>query len=300
MKTLKKCKCLKIEFFIILLISIFIIPCRSQNVSEINQANYDPICQDVIVLDSILPGGAYYSCDSEGSILTLLVNYPTGKGPHPTLIILHGFTSMAGYADIATTINRAGWNVVFFRYRGCWGMPGEFSFQNCVEDAINVTAFCKKNSDSLNIDTTRIVYFGHSMGGWVALKAASQFNYINKLFLLSAWDIYNGVVNLKKENLFDSYMREVDSYSEIKISSTVDLFNPVIEDSSNFILTNYLEGMKNKSIYMLDEHNENKNLADALNKYAKNVKYIVWNNTNHFFTNTHIAMMRELLSFLNE
>jgi len=41
-------------------------------------------------------------------------------------------------------------------------------------------------------------------------------------------------------------------------------------------------------------------IAEKLNHYVKILKYDVWYETNHYFTNKRIAMMREVLSFLNE
>ena len=118
MKTSRKRNFPKIRFFFLFSFVILRMPCHSQNRFEHQKASFDPICQDVIVEDSILPGVEVYSFDSEGSNLKFLEFFPTGKGPHPTLIMLQGFTAMGGNTDVAAAINRAGWNVIFFRYRG--------------------------------------------------------------------------------------------------------------------------------------------------------------------------------------
>ncbi|MFQ3213558.1 MAG: hypothetical protein ACI9C9_001088, partial [Marivirga sp.] len=57
---------------------------------------------------------------------------------------------------------------------------------------------------------------------------------------------------------------------------------------------------KSKKIIMLDEHNNNKNIADALAKDNDNfIKYEVWN-TDHSFTNKRVSLMKEVLTFISE
>lgn len=290
---------IKISAF--LLLFVLAISCHFSKTTNGLQSDYDPISQDITIKDSIYPGVKALYVTSEGSIIKILQYYPTGKGLHPTLILLHGFTGMAGNTDVASALCRAGWNVILFRYRGSWGMPGEFKFQSCVEDAVNVANFCKSHSDSMNTDTTRIALFGHSMGGWVALKAAAQLKFVKKVFVLSTWDIYNDLINAKNKGLLDSeYIKEADSYIEIKIASGRTLYNSVFEDSSAFKLTSHMEEMKGKSVFMLDEHPDNIEIAEELKKYAGSLTYEVWKNTDHGFTNTRIAMLRKLITFLDE
>jgi esterase/lipase len=302
MKTSKKIS-IPISFwnFFLMLLSINFSSCQFLVKSSNFKSDYDPISQDIIIKDSIYPRIDARMVNSDGSLLKVLQFYPTGKGPHPTLILLHGYTGMAGSIDIAYPLCRAGWNVIFFRHRGSWGMPGEFSFQHCVEDAINIANYCKNNSDSMNVDTTRIALFGHSMGGWVALKSAVHLKFVKKIFVLSTWNLYNDVLWCKKKNILDSvFIKEAESLSEIKISSGKALFEPVLKDSTAFMLTTDLQKMKNKCVFMLDEHKENKLIADSLRKHTQSLTYEVWENTDHNFTTKRIAMTRKLISFLND
>lgn len=288
----------KIKFFAMV---AFVLQINSCSVSQkpINaNTGYDPISQDVIIRDSIYPGIKSVMINSGNSLLKVLQYYPTGKEPHPTMIMLHGYTGMGGNVDVATTMCRAGWNVIFFRYRGSWSMPGEFSFQHCVEDAVNIANYCRTHSDSMNVDANRISLFGHSMGGWVALKAASQLPFVKKVFALSTWDIYKDVVSQKSKGTLDMSYKNAESNFELKIPSGKALYNPVLADSMAFILSNDGSKLAGKNIFLLDEHHENKYIADTLQKYAKSVTYEVWK-TDHGFTNTKIAMLRKLISFLS-
>ena len=259
----------------------------------------DPFCEDPIIKDSIYPGIKSIRVQSGGSYLKVLEYFPTGKGPHPTLVLLHGYTGMPGNVDIASTLSRAGWNVVFFRYRGSWGMPGEFSFQHCVEDAVNIVQYLKTNASTLKVDTAQIALFGHSMGGWVALKAATQLPFVKKVFALSAWDIYTTVLNAQTKGTSNHLYTEADNFPELKIQSGKHLYDPVLNDSASFILSKDGARLTGKKLMLLDEHNNNKYIVDSFKTCLPNMKYEVWR-SDHSFTYTRIAMMRKLLWFLNE
>lgn len=282
--------------FFIIFLSLY---CSAQDGSAKSKTGYDPLSQDPVIKDGILPGIKNIMVNSGNSNLNVLQYYPTGKGPHPTLILLHGYPGMPGNVDIATTLSRAGWNVIFFRYRGSWGMPGEFSFQNCVEDAVNVVNYFKDNAKTLNVDTSQIALFGHSMGGWVSLKAATRLPYVKKVFALSTWDIYSTVVDEKTKGTLENSYKEADNYTMLKIASGKLLYEPALRDSAAFILSNDGAKLANKKIFFLDEHNENRYIVDSFKKYSPNIKYEVWK-SDHSFTYTRVAMLRKILSFINE
>ena len=97
-----------------------------------------------------------------------------GAGPHPTAILLHGFPGNERNLDLAQSLRRAGWNAVFFHYRGTWGSRGDFSFANVLEDAAAVLAQVREPAFARahRIDPDRIALIGHSMGGFAALITA--------------------------------------------------------------------------------------------------------------------------------
>lgn len=99
-----------------------------------------------------------------------------GKGPHPTLIICHGWPGNEKNLDLAQAVRRAGWNAVTFNYRGSWGSPGRFHFSQNPDDAQAVVAYLRDpaNAARLGIDPARIAIIGHSMGGWVSAIAAER------------------------------------------------------------------------------------------------------------------------------
>ncbi len=99
-----------------------------------------------------------------------------GKGPHPTVVICHGWPGNEKNLDLAQAVRRAGWNAITFNYRGAWGSPGSFRFAQNPEDAKAVLAFLRDpaNAAKLGVDPARLVIMGHSMGGWVTTLVAGE------------------------------------------------------------------------------------------------------------------------------
>lgn len=114
-----------------------------------------------------------------------------GSGPHPTLLLLHGFPGNEQNLDLAQAARRAGWNVLTQHYRGSWGSKGAFSFAGAAEDARAALAFLKRpdNVTRYRIDPKYIAIAGHSMGGMMAADAAAEDPSVTGLFLIDAWDI---------------------------------------------------------------------------------------------------------------
>ena len=57
-----------------------------------------------------------------------LVFLANGRGPHPTVILLHGFPGNEKNLDVAHMLRRGGYNVLVFHYSGSWGSRGSYSF----------------------------------------------------------------------------------------------------------------------------------------------------------------------------
>lgn len=111
-----------------------------------------------------------------------------GPGPHPTIVICHGWPGNEKNLDLAQALRRAGWNAITFNYRGAWGSPGNFRFGQNPEDARAVLAYLRRPevATKLGIDTSRIVLAGHSMGGWVTAMVASDEPGLAGAILISA------------------------------------------------------------------------------------------------------------------
>lgn len=133
-----------------------------------------------------------------------------GKGPHPTVVICHGWPGNEKNLDLAQAVRRAGWNAITFNYRGAWGSPGSFRFAHNPEDAKAVLAFLRDpaNAAKLGVDPARLVIMGHSMGGWVTTLVASEDDGLLGAGLISAANMgvmrgldREGIVKLAAENM---------------------------------------------------------------------------------------------------
>ena len=132
-----------------------------------------------------------------------------GAGPHPTLVLCHGWPGNEKNLDLAQAVRRAGWNVVTFNYRGSWGSPGNFRFGQNPEDAAAVLAYLRvpANATKLGVDPRRMVLMGHSMGGWVTALVASQDDGLLGAGLISAANMgfmrgldRPGIIKMASEN----------------------------------------------------------------------------------------------------
>jgi len=106
---------------------------------------------------------------SHGCRLNAIIYLAAGAESHGTVLLLHGFPGNEQNLDLAYSIRRAGWNVLFPHYRGSWGSAGTFSFSNAIEDTQAALDFLRDpaNAKKYRIDTKKIVLVGHSMGGFM-------------------------------------------------------------------------------------------------------------------------------------
>lgn len=232
---------------------------------------------------------------SAGSMLQGFIYKAGGSGKHPTLLLLHGYPGNERNLDLAQVIRARGWNVVYFDYRGSWASQGSFSFKSCVEDVVNVAAFFRQYADSFHVDTSNMALFGHSMGGWICLKALQQIPGIKKGFALSTWDI--PATTKYFNNNYDSIKKYDGNY--FVLNTTIQqLFEPVVKDTIYYNLANDGKALADKQIVMLDEHQRNATIAAAIKADNKAYfNYEVWQ-TDHPFTNKRVALIKKVWEFL--
>jgi len=144
------------------------------------------------VADAAAPAGmsAFVIPSGDGAMNAVMYT-ASGKAPHPTLLLLHGFPGNEQNLDLAQAARRAGWNVLTLHYRGSWGSPGHFSFARSAEDAHVALAFLRSAEAvaKYRIDPKLIAVAGHSMGGFMAADAAADDAAVQGLFLIDPWDI---------------------------------------------------------------------------------------------------------------
>ena len=262
-------------------------------------AQADSIVLRDIARDSSSPAGFIeLAIPSGNSVMQGFIYKANGRQKHPTLLLLHGFPGNERNLDLAQVVRARGWNVIYFNYRGSWGSQGQFSFKNCVEDVVNVVGFCKKYQDSLQIDISNIVLFGHSMGGWVCLKSLQQLPNVKKGFALSTWNIYGEFKNIKSEQQIITKVKEEGGEIFVLNTPTKAIFETVVKGPDYFNLSKDARALSDKQIKMLDEHSNNKEIADAIKSSNQAYfDYEVWQ-TDHPFANKRISLINKVLEFL--
>ncbi len=132
-----------------------------------------------------------FQIPSHGAMLNALAYVAEGAGPHPVVVLLHGFPGNEKNLDLAQAIRRDGWDVVYFDYRGSWGSPGDFSFTHSIEDTQSAIAYLRDaaHAKKLRSDPGYIVLTGHSMGGFMARYVGAQDSAIKAVALISAADM---------------------------------------------------------------------------------------------------------------
>jgi len=124
-------------------------------------------------------------------MLNAIAYLAEGAGPHPVVLLLHGFPGNEKNLDLAQAIRRDGWDVVYFDYRGSWGSPGDFSFTHSIEDTQSAIAYLRDpdHAKKLRSDPANIVLIGHSMGGFIARYVGANDPAIKAVYLISAADM---------------------------------------------------------------------------------------------------------------
>lgn len=275
----------------ILLIAICSLIVRAQDTLTLRDLTWD---------ESSPAGSVELTIPSEGSLIQGLLYRANGKQRHPTLVLLHGYPGNERNLDLAQFVRSQGWNVIYFDYRGSWGSQGYFSFENAVQDVVNVVGYLEKNADKLQVDPTNIALFGHSMGGWVCLKALQRLPTVKKGFALSTWNIYSDFKNIRTKDKLNEMVKDPKAgLAYIVLNTPVEeIFAPVLERPKFYDLTNDADALAEKQIVMLDEHPSNKELAETLRRSNKAYfDYQTWK-TDHGFTNKRVSLMNLVLAFL--
>lgn len=142
----------------------------------------DPTCPARTVAHAIPSGGLN---------LNALLYSAAGRGPHPTILLLHGLPGNEQNIDLAQSVRRAGWNVLTIHCRGSWGGPGAFTFAYCLEDANAAVEWLRRKAidDGFRIDPRRIAIVGHSMGGFVAAHTVAHASDLLGAALISGVDL---------------------------------------------------------------------------------------------------------------
>jgi fermentation-respiration switch protein FrsA (DUF1100 family) len=96
----------------------------------------------------------------------------SGSAPRPTILVFSGNAGNRAYrAPLAASLRRHGLHVLLTDYRGYGGNPGTPSELGLAADAQAALGYLLSRPD---VDRSRIVYFGESLGAAVAVRLAVE------------------------------------------------------------------------------------------------------------------------------
>lgn len=183
---------------------------------------YDGRWFRVLGVDATAPDGAWtrhrirYRSDSLR--ITGLLTVPTGTGPHPLLVLAHGFKnpdryrSGDGLRDEAAALGAAGYVVLQPDYRNHAGSTRERDAgvvrrpRGYPEDLVNALRAVRRARLPF-VDSTQVGVLGRSMGGGVALNAA-----VARPDLVDALVLYSPI----SSSVADNYRRWVRPRPELR------------------------------------------------------------------------------------
>lgn len=278
--------------------SLFIYSCQNQSTANAKKNVIQPFLSQDEKPDSLSPAGIIeLQIPSSGSVIYGFEYTANGKKLHPTVVFLHGMPGNERNLDLAQNLRRAGYNVIYFDFRGNWGSEGKYTFSNGIQDADAVVNYITDsvNRERLKIDTNRIAFFGHNMGAGIAfinginnkrVKAVAGISLFNPYTALQGPAATGNLLSLK-EYITGLGMLNTDANTYLK-----DMYSHVQE----YNIEKMIAGTK-KPLLVIDEHDNNNYLAGY--KKKKNLTYKKWD-TDLAFTNRRIALSIELKSWLDK
>lgn len=272
---------------------------------------FDAISKDPVYDKDYPPFTKNFTFQVDGDNLLSIMYVAQGKGPHPTILLLHGFPGNEKNFDLAQIMRRAGYNVMVFHYRGCWGSEGTYSVKHVLEDtnaAIDIlkSDMCVK---SCRVDPNNIVLMGYSLGGFAAMITLAKRTDINAMAFIVGYNfgryakgLYGNETKIKEAEEFWA-----DSFAPLRGITKEQFIKELIDNRDDWDLVDYAEKLKDKKILMIagtmdevaDIPNHHRPIADALKKNGGNQVTEIIMETDHDCSNKRVELAENLLTWLN-
>lgn len=122
---------------------------------------------------NIISGG----CHLYGYLLKPGAQY---EGPHPAVVMFHGFPGYTTNNDLEYALMRMGCVVIHVNHRGAWGSEGNYLFSNLVDDAVAITKWAHNpaTTDQYNIDPDAISFSWTPATGATSYDITSRYDNI--------------------------------------------------------------------------------------------------------------------------
>lgn len=272
--------------------------------------NFDAISKDP-VLDKVYPPFTQtFTFNVKGDDLLVMVYVAQGEGPHPTVILYHGFPGYEKNFDLAQTLRRAGYNVMVFHYRGCWGSTGSYSIDNVLEDAEAAIDLLKTDEcrAACRVDPDRIILMGYSLGGFTSLITLANHPEIKSMAFLVGFNFGRYAKGLIGD---ENKIKEAEKYWEgsfapLRGINKEEFVAALIENKDRWDLVDYAENLKGKNLLFVggafdtcaDIPNHHNPIVEVLKKNNENNLTDVILDTDHDCSNMRIGLSEQVLAWL--
>ncbi len=250
---------------------------------------------------------------SGGERLNAIAYEAAGAGPHPTAILLHGFPGNERNLDLAQALRRAGFNVVFFHYRGAWGSGGAFSFANVLADVHAVVEQVRDPAWAAEhrVEPSAISLVGHSMGGFAALIAGAENEAVGCIAALAAANL-GGRAEAPDAGTLAATAEVLDDWLEGRIvgASGATLLAELGQEPERLDVMSHLDGLSQKPLLLVSGSRDEvvplaalyEPLGQALRSRPRPVAALATTvlDADHSFSSRRIALAREVASFMRE
>jgi uncharacterized protein len=273
----------------------------------------DVLHHDIFPRDEQYPANLLpLTFESHGDQLLGRMLVAQGAGPHPTIVLLHGFPGNEQNGDLAHIFRRAGWNVLFFHYRGAWGSQGSFSFTHACEDVTSALAWLRtpETRKQYRVDAQKIVLIGHSMGGFAALLTAANDPAVYAVASLAGFQ-FALLGRLLRENSALQSVIEADWKGELAALQGVtawQLVQEVLEQAEQWTLERYLDSLAQRPVYLIGANYDTvatpalhyMPLVAALEERAESMVRSTLLPADHAFSDARVTLAEHLLAWLDE
>ncbi len=248
---------------------------------------------------------------SHGSVMNGLIYRPSGRGPFPLAVLMHGLPGNEQNLDLAQALRRAGWAVVTFHYRGCFGSKGLFSIDHVLEDAQVAVSHAALPSvaRSWNIDPARIVVIGHSMGGLAAATSASREPKRLATVLLAPWDPSTLATLLRPLSVSERNAAAMDRWGNVTGGRLRGISSPqiaaqIVDHGERWRLADSAGGLAGSPLLIVTARRDLPSSQAAGLKAAlesKNVKFSsVQIDSDHVFDDRRIELETVVINWLSQ
>lgn len=250
------------------------------------------------------PGLAILTVPSHGVELDAWLYVASGEGPLGTVILAHGLPGYESSGDLAQSIRRAGWNVLFFHYRGTWGVPGGFSQSSAIEDMAEVVRFLREpaNAAKYHTDPKQLVIIGHSFGGFIAGYEAAHDPDIKAVAMIAAVNL--GKINADPKEREARLKRWETQLHPVRGATAAQLFAEAEQHAKDWDYVQWADMLRTRPILLIEADDQNhadmEALASALRQKGSAHLEQKTVATDHSFSDHRIALQTIVIDWLQQ